>query len=317
MTHKPLDESYLILYLHSEFVGFSFPHRFIFNSFHLYFSYIKGVNKGHAGRGHWERIWSPGCPGNRFPRHILGNAERLASQSETEESWLTETDTNREEIYYRLAEAQRWRGGGLRGRHTDSVLFNICAYGISAAAAWKTWQWEDVCGLRAFIDHRHEWVIPHEHTTVCWNRCKNKNSFTSAAALQEKFAIHTPQLLWHARGHITLESDTWSLTSSPDDPRLTHRRSAADPSGLKASLGPHVWRTYGLRYHLQRTFLQHVGDTWNLNAPHELFTYMHMCWKTDVSLHGWHGGLSLDLMPSTNILKVVEAKVQTSLSERA
>lgn len=106
------------------------------------------------------------------------------------------------------------------------------------------------------------------------------HSRPSAAALQDSFAIPTPQLLWHARGHITLEADAWSPTSSPDEPGLSHCRCPADSSRLKASLGPDVWRTYGWRYHVRRTFLQHVGDPWILNVPHELFTQVHMWWDT-------------------------------------
>lgn len=50
---------------------------------------------------------------------IIGNSERLASQSKTEEGWLTEKQA---ETYYGLAEAQGWRNHGLVGHHADVII---------------------------------------------------------------------------------------------------------------------------------------------------------------------------------------------------
>lgn len=143
------------------------------------------------------------------------------------------------------------KGGGTEiweaATQIQVVVFNICVYKLLASV-------QRLHGKpgseRTCVGWEASWTTGmnesfHMNAQPC--RCKNKNSFTLATALQDKFAIHTPQLLWHAQGHITLESDTCSLTCSPDDPGLSHRRSPVDPSRLKASPGPRVWRTYGWR----------------------------------------------------------------------
>lgn len=172
----------------------------------------------------------------------------------------------------------------------------VWAPGISAAAARKTWQcegrvWaERLHGPQAWMSHS-TWT----HSRVLESRCKNKNSFTSAVALQDKFAIHTPQLLWHARGHITLESDTCSLTSSPDDPGPTSPLSCGSlqiKSVIRASCLENIWMALSCALHIFAACWEHMNSectTWiiHLHAyvlKHSIdvsLRHTWMTWRTD------------------------------------
>lgn len=111
----------------------------------------KQISKAH----HWK-CWKVGLP----------------ERDRREADWQTQTETAGNKGYYRVAVAWGWRNWGLEGRNTD--LGDNCSIYMYISCWWwcrewiGTWQFEDVSGLWGFMDHRHEWLIPHERTGMWW-----------------------------------------------------------------------------------------------------------------------------------------------------